>query len=66
MGQRMPEPLLTPEQVAEYLALSSVKVLYGWRYQGCGPPAYRIGKHLRYSEDELRKWLATQRSGGRG
>ena len=43
--------------VAEYLNVPS-KTLYTWRYQGKGPPAFRLGKHLRFKREEVEDWLA--------
>jgi len=48
---------MTPEEVAEYLRLP-VGTLYAWRYRGIGPPATRLGRHLRYSQESLMTWLA--------
>lgn len=50
------EPLLTLDEVAELLAVP-VRTLYTWRYRGEGPPALKIGGHLRYDPAALRRWL---------
>lgn len=45
MEQQVPsrfEQLMSIEQVADYLALST-KTLYGWRCRKYGPPSYRLG-----------------------
>ena len=55
---RLPR-LLTPEEVSEHLRVP-VDTLYAWRYRGVGPPALRIGRHLRYPDDGLAWWLAEQ------
>ncbi|GAA4100330.1 helix-turn-helix transcriptional regulator [Nocardioides kongjuensis] len=34
-----------------------VATLYQWRHKGCGPEAYRVGRHLRYEPSTLRSWL---------
>lgn len=52
--------LLTVEDAAELLSLD-LKTLYRMRYKGTGPPAYRIGKYLRYDPDELEAWVKSQR-----
>jgi len=54
------ERLLTVEDVAELLAVP-VRTLYTWRYRGEGPPALKLGGHLRYEPAALRRWLAGQR-----
>jgi excisionase family DNA binding protein len=49
-------PLWTVQDVAEFLRVP-VQTLYSWRSQGSGPPARRIGKHLRYRPDDVLRWL---------
>lgn len=49
--------LLTVEQVADFLNVSP-RWLYEARYHRSGPPAMKVGKFLRYDEDQLRAWLA--------
>lgn len=49
-------PLLTPEEVAARLKIPRA-TLHQWRYRREGPPAIRVGRHLRYPEDEYEAWL---------
>jgi len=37
-----------------------VQTLYAWRKTRTGPPAARIGKHLRYDPDAVRAWFSAQ------
>ena len=53
-----PVRLLTPEEVSAYLSIP-VNTLYAWRYRSVGPPAIRIGRHLRYPEPDLIAWITT-------
>jgi excisionase family DNA binding protein len=53
------EPLWTIEDVAEYLRVP-VDTLYQWRHRKKGPPAARVGRHLRYDPHEVRAWLIRQ------
>lgn len=48
--------LLTVQQLAEYLDIP-VQTLYQWRTKGYGPPGRRIGKHVRYRETDVERWL---------
>lgn len=48
---------LTTEQVGEYLQVP-VNTIYKWRVQGDGPRAARIGRHLRWSLEEVDRWVA--------
>jgi excisionase family DNA binding protein len=48
--------LLSVDEVAEYLAIP-VATLYQWRHKGCGPAAYRVGRHLRYEPAAVDAWL---------
>lgn len=54
--RRALERLLTADEVAEFLGIP-VATLYQWRHKGCGPDAYRVGRHLRYEPSTLRTWL---------
>jgi predicted DNA-binding transcriptional regulator AlpA len=55
--------LLTPEQVAEKLAVASARTLESWRARGQGPPFIRVGRLVRYRVVELDRWL-TERTVG--
>jgi excisionase family DNA binding protein len=37
-----------------------VGTLYQWRMRGYGPPAHRVGKHLRYRKSDIDAWMAAQ------
>jgi excisionase family DNA binding protein len=47
---------MTPVEVAELLRIP-VATLYGWRYRGEGPPAARVGRHLRYRRAGVDAWM---------
>jgi DNA-binding transcriptional MerR regulator len=49
-------PLWTVRDVSDYLWVP-VQTLYAWRVQGYGPPARRMGKHLRYRPEDVIAWL---------
>lgn len=51
----LPE-LSTPDQLAAWLQLP-VKTLYAWRHKGDGPPALKVGRHLRYRRADVLRWL---------
>ena len=57
------ERLWGTEETARYLGVPT-GTLYRWRVTGGGPPAYRVGRHLRYDPAEVRAWVRT-RSGAR-
>jgi excisionase family DNA binding protein len=48
--------LATLGEVAAYLRVPP-KTLYQWRYSGLGPPAYRVGRHLRFRWEDVEEWL---------
>jgi len=50
------QQLMTPDEVAELLQVP-LATLYGWRYKGTGPPSVRIGRHLRYDQAEVGRWI---------
>jgi excisionase family DNA binding protein len=49
-------PLLSPEDLASYLAVPLATV-YRWRSRREGPRGYRIGRHVRYRLDDVERWL---------
>lgn len=51
--------LLTTAELAGYLRVPR-STLYGWRYRGVGPPAIRVGRHLRYRTCDVERWLELQ------
>jgi predicted DNA-binding transcriptional regulator AlpA len=54
-----PQKLWEIEDVSAYLDVS-VQTLYTWRKRHYGPPAGRVGRHLRYDPAEVRAWFAAQ------
>jgi excisionase family DNA binding protein len=55
--------LATPIEVAAYLQVP-VKTLYAWRYEGKGPRAHRVGRHLRYRWEDVDAWLESAAASG--
>ena len=51
--------LLTIDEAAAWLRVP-VWTLRKWRTQGTGPGVAKVGKHLRYREEELRRWVQEQ------
>lgn len=50
------EPLLTVQQLAEYLQVPE-GTIYKWRYRRTGPPAMKVGIHLRWRKSDVDEWL---------
>ena len=46
---------LTPKEVADLLRVP-VATVYGWRTKGLGPPAGRVGRHVRYRREAVLEW----------
>lgn len=44
------------EKLAEYLGVPKFTI-YGWRKTGYGPPAIKVGKHLRWRAQAVHAWL---------
>jgi excisionase family DNA binding protein len=57
--------LMTLPEVADYLRVPE-KSLYIWRYKGTGPPAARVGRHLRYRRNDVDRWLNEQTKTSQG
>jgi predicted DNA-binding transcriptional regulator AlpA len=52
-------PLWSVEDVAVFLRVP-VETLYQWRKRKYGPPAARIGRHLRYDPADVRAWFRSR------
>jgi excisionase family DNA binding protein len=52
---------LSPEGLADYLNVPLATV-YTWRHKGYGPPAAKIGKHVRYRRAAVDAWVSAQES----
>lgn len=54
---KLPEPLLTARELADYLRVP-VNTVHKWRYRGEGPPAHKVGHQLRFRLAEVDAWIA--------
>ncbi|MFF0550839.1 helix-turn-helix transcriptional regulator [Streptomyces sp. NPDC004311] len=54
-------PKATAQDVAAYLGVP-VPTLYQWRHARKGPPAVRVGRHLRYDWDDVEAWWAAEKT----
>ncbi len=54
-----PAPLWTVQDLAAYLRVP-VNTVYKWRSAGDGPPGFRVGRHVRYRQEDVVAWLAGQ------
>ena len=59
MGKLTDDGLLSPEQLAEFLDIP-IGTIYRWNYAGTGPRALSVGRHVRYRESDVHKWLDSQ------
>lgn len=50
------QALLKPDEVAELLGIPKA-TLYRWRVDSKGPRGIRVGKHLRFRQSEVDRWL---------
>lgn len=57
----IPDRLLTAREAAEFLQVP-LRTLYSWRVEGTAPPAYRLGKHLRFRRGDLDAWVDARRA----
>lgn len=53
------EELWTVRDVSAYLRVPQ-QTLYRWRKVKYGPPAARVGRHLRYEPEAVREWFREQ------
>ena len=57
--------LLGAAEVAEHLGVP-VNSLKMWRYRKTGPPWLKLGRHVRYRQAALQRWLDDQEAGQKG
>ena len=50
---------LSTDEVADLLYVP-LETVHKWRSAGMGPPAYRVGKRLRYCKSEVLRWSMDQ------
>lgn len=50
---------LTPKDICTQLQIPE-QTFYQWRVRHLGPPAYRIGRHLRISRTDYDSWLSSR------
>ena len=55
--------LLTPEQIAEYIGVKK-STIYQWTHIGYIPDI-KIGRFVRFKENDVIKWLETKSINGR-
>ena len=48
---------LSPTEICRELQIP-LQTFYQWRAKGIGPHAYRIGRHLRVSQEDFEAWLS--------
>jgi|1185.fasta_scaffold612000_1 predicted DNA-binding transcriptional regulator AlpA len=66
-AERPPRPadedrLWSISDVGRFLGVP-VATIYQWRVRGEGPPATKLGKHLRYEPGVVRAWVREHREG---
>jgi excisionase family DNA binding protein len=52
----MDDEFLTTEELADLLRIPAATI-YQWRLRGQGPPALKIGRHLRWRRTAVDEWL---------
>ena len=58
--QKITDQLLTVQDVAEILNVSS-SAIYHWRLTGAGPPAIILGNNrVRFDPQQLRAWIVSR------
>ena len=51
------ERLWTIQDVSAFLCVP-VATIYQWRVRGEGPPAFKLGRHVRFDPERVKAWLA--------
>ncbi|MCH7585479.1 MAG: helix-turn-helix domain-containing protein [Acidobacteria bacterium] len=50
------DPLLSVQDLAVYLDVP-VATIYAWRYHRQGPPGLKVGRHVRYRQGDVDRWI---------
>ncbi len=53
------ERLWTIDDVSAFLQVPTATI-YQWRHHRVGPPAFKVGRLLRYDPEAVRSWLTGQ------
>lgn len=53
------DEMLTLQEACRFLRIPEGTLRY-WRYLGCGPRSFKVGRHVRYWRTDLVLWLAEQ------
>lgn len=51
--------LVTVRELADFCDVP-VKTVYEWNSKGTGPRYRKLGVHVRYSWDDIEKWMASR------
>jgi excisionase family DNA binding protein len=51
------DPLLSVDELAAWLNVPK-QTIYTWRKSGTAPPAYQLGRGLRFQQSDVERWLA--------
>ena len=54
--------LLSPEQLAEFVGVP-LGTVYQWHARGGGPLRIRVGRHIRYRQSDVDRWLESRTEG---
>ncbi|MER8154658.1 helix-turn-helix domain-containing protein [Streptomyces sp. NPDC094472] len=57
MVRPLPERYLTPVDLADLVGVP-VETVYQWRRKRTGPRGFRVGRHLRFDPEDVRRWIA--------
>lgn len=55
----LPDRYLTPEDIAALFSVP-IETVYAWRKKHTGPPAFRVGKYVRYDPAAVHAWATRQ------
>jgi excisionase family DNA binding protein len=59
MSSPLPDRFLTPVDLADLLAIP-IETVYQWRRKHVGPRGFRVGRHLRFDPEDVRRWVESQ------
>ncbi|MEU6852772.1 helix-turn-helix domain-containing protein [Actinacidiphila alni] len=62
VARALPDRYLTPVDLADLLGVP-LETVYQWRRKHTGPRGFKVGRHVRYDPEDIRRWIVSLMEG---